>query len=109
MKLTLKHTECRDKFTTKTGLLTHYSFICGYIEVYQTVETCQRTVYICTPKFETTVPKIELEIYLDGVYNVIIRDNTGLYSELNFHGYYDTIVDARKIVTATNKKIKELK
>ena len=109
MKLTLKHKDYREKFTTKTGLLTKYSFICGYIEVYQTVETCQRTVFISTPKFETTVPKIEIEIYLDGVYNVIIRDNTGKFSELNFHGYYDTIVQARKQVTITNKIIGGLK
>ena len=94
-----------NRFFTKKGLLTAYSFHCGYVETYQTKEQVPYHVFIASPPFDTMTAQIEIKIYKDSrVFFVQFSD----YSENgeNETFCFDSIKEAREKVAELKRKVK---
>lgn len=89
-----------NKFRLKDGKsLSMYAFACGYVQKAVSSDTIPYRVVICNPAFDTTVPKIELSLCLDGCFHAVLVNNE---NESREWYSFESVADARK-------KFKELK
>jgi hypothetical protein len=92
------------RFFNKNGTLTAYSFACGYVEMYQSMELVPYHVFIASPPFNTMTPQIEIKVYKDSsVFIVQFSDYSEKGDSTTF--YYDTIGETRWKVRELKRKV----
>lgn len=107
MKFYLKKSNNKDAtFYNKNGTLTAYSFTCGYVECYESMERVPYHVFIACSPFDTETAECEIKIY---------KESRVFFVSIQFYGTkgesavycFDTLTEARDKVTELKRDYKD--